>query len=653
MKKLSISLCILLALVGFQVAQYSAETSVGQEPIKQNALTTHAPLLIGSVTQITDTYGFPGSGTAGDPYIISGLSIESTTAQALIEIKNLQVHIVITGNFLNASGLTYHGIYLEDVSNVQIISNDIYARETVSAFLASAVSIFGDSSNNRVVENHIQDSDYGVYVQSVSGSITGPRNNTIYNNQFDNIFNTGVKIDAVVDNLVLLNNSIILNNFTNANTGIYVEASFSTNGVSDHLIKDNTFLDSGTAIYLVAQGNDHLYPGLNRNVKILNNTIIRSLYQGIAIVRHSFNTIANNSIIDGEDEAMYLYSTTNNTITNNTIFKNAKHGIHLNYRYTQNNTIANNVIANNSLNEFYQGIFFAADTKNNFVINNTIANNTSFGVTVNYNSDNYNYISGNDFINNNGGLTQANSRALNTFEYNYWDDWTEPDVNSDGIVDLPYIISSTYNVEDSFPLTEKNNAAVILHSLTGLELISPNGGENLIGAVQISWNPAADTEGHSISYNVSYSADNGVSWNLLQSDLSTTVLSWDTTILSTGSSYLIMVSADDSTGLVLEDVSDAVFSIANPVPITSTPTEPTTPPPTSSPTPTPSDTIITTSSTPTSSTPTSTTPSPTTTSTTTTTSIGSDTSNTDDQPILLLLGSMVILSGIVLIRRKR
>lgn len=42
----------------------------------------------------------------------------------------------------------------------------------------------------------------------------------------------------------------------------------------------------------------------------------------------------------------------------------------------------------------------------------------------------------------------------NDFSYNYWDDWTNPDNNSDGFVDSTYSIDGDANNHDAYPRAE-------------------------------------------------------------------------------------------------------------------------------------------------------------------------------------------------------
>ncbi|TFG07191.1 hypothetical protein EU522_00940, partial [Candidatus Thorarchaeota archaeon] len=54
----------------------------------------------------------------------------------------------------------------------------------------------------------------------------------------------------------------------------------------------------------------------------------------------------------------------------------------------------------------------------------------------------------------NGGTCQVcDDGTDNVVVYNYYDDWTTPDANSDGIVDVPYDLDGDASNQDPYPLT--------------------------------------------------------------------------------------------------------------------------------------------------------------------------------------------------------
>jgi parallel beta-helix repeat protein len=91
------------------------------------------------------------------------------------------------------------------------------------------------------------------------------------------------------------------------------------------------------------------------------------------------------------------------------------------------------------------------DSYNNIVSFNVFQDNNRFGIWIDGNSGE-NSVLFNDFIGNNPGDSQAlDDGPSNLFRSNYWDDWTSPDLNHDGVVDNPYPIDGSANNQDSRP----------------------------------------------------------------------------------------------------------------------------------------------------------------------------------------------------------
>jgi hypothetical protein len=72
-----------------------------------------------------------------------------------------------------------------------------------------------------------------------------------------------------------------------------------------------------------------------------------------------------------------------------------------------------------------------------------------------------------DWINKSQAAEYETTTGLvNSFSYNYWDDWTEPDNNNDGVVDEPYLLDGDINRYDEFPLTSPNAISDPIRSST-------------------------------------------------------------------------------------------------------------------------------------------------------------------------------------------
>jgi len=100
----------------------------------------------------------------------------------------------------------------------------------------------------------------------------------------------------------------------------------------------------------------------------------------------------------------------------------------------------------------------------------------------------------------------------------------------------------------------------------------PNGGESIERGTPVNVNAHATDDAQVVSVTFYYSPDNGTTWTSIGSgtlvDGSTTDgiwnATWDTTLLTPGSNYLIKATATDSDGLTANDASDATFTITVP-----------------------------------------------------------------------------------------
>ena len=147
----------------------------------------------------------------------------------------------------------------------------------------------------------------------------------------------------------------------------------------------------------------------------------------------------------------------------------------------------------------------------------------------------------------------------NVFAYNYWSDWTSPDVDADGIVDTPYSIDGNSNNHDQYPLVVSPS----VHYLTPPVLVFPVGGEVLSGEVTVLWTSSVETWGYDITYSLYYSLDGGTSLVLLAADNPFTSLIWDTTGVSDGLNYLLKVEAVSTGGVATSFITPNSFAIDN------------------------------------------------------------------------------------------
>lgn len=322
-------------------------------------------------------------------------------------------------------------------------------------------------------------------------------------------------------------------------------------------------------------------PGIhlqNVNYGSIINNVVHSCVDGIFLESASLNTILNNRVSSSLGGGIWMTSNSNaNFVSSNIIFDNDNNGIELGPGVCNDNIIFNNTCYNNINNGIWMNSFSNTTLTYNNIYNNgfgfnlevssngntigynTIQNNEQFGIQIGSSSDNS--VNKNDFLDNNHeGIFQAYDIGWNNvFSNNYWNDWTSPDSDTDGIVDNPYPISGSANNKDNFPLVYPYS----LHYLTELTVIYPNGGETLSGTIEIEWSSSSYSFSNPVSYSVYYSNNNGSSWSPLSSDLTTLSCLWDTTTVPDGSNYLIKVEEKFPGGIKTTAISDGTFNIQN------------------------------------------------------------------------------------------
>jgi hypothetical protein len=99
-------------------------------------------------------------------------------------------------------------------------------------------------------------------------------------------------------------------------------------------------------------------------------------------------------------------------------------------------------------------------------------------------------------------------------------------------------------------------------SSPSITVTSPNGGEIFASdMITVTWN-ASDADGDDLRFNVQYSSDNGISWDMVAMNISGTQVLIDRENFRGSSQALIRVYASDGIH-TSSDTSDTVFTIAN------------------------------------------------------------------------------------------
>ncbi|MFX1532879.1 MAG: nitrous oxide reductase family maturation protein NosD [Promethearchaeota archaeon] len=371
---------------------------------------------------------------------------------------------------------------------------------------------------------------------------------------------TGTPTDPIIiEKYKILSNNRITPTFRVKNTDLYFK------------FCDNQFRQTYSAIGLFNV----------TNAQIINNDIPSCQY-GVSIDRSHHITVLKNVIHNGDStidmRAINVYNSNFTTITNNTVnvsgmeyslvvralLLDASNNNIISYNDISNckNVItssfsSNNIFQNNQIHDCNGGVYFDHNNNDTFIFN-TIKSASLYymgeykfsievykgNMTILNNSLIYNdcalhftesdqktpnkiVVKWNDFI---GNYIQAiDNSTNNVFEYNYWDEWTTPDLNEDGIVDIPYSIEGKANNHDNYPLTIPNDPNA--HFLTRIRFIHPSyEEETLNGTVTVEWE-AKDTQEHKLTYSLYYRfiyERENTSWHFI-ADLSETSYQWDTT----------------------------------------------------------------------------------------------------------------------------
>ena len=431
-------------------------TTVSYDPPSYSSLTPHDSISITSDSNFID-YGFPGSGTVEDPYVIEGFNI-TTTGSSGIYISGTMKYFTVRNCYVDAF---LYGIYIYDVADGtatvtnNTCNNNAYFSIKLYASGSSTVAnnmcnyngysgIFLSSSGSSTVANNIcnNNDDYGIYLL-FSDNSTITNNTCSNNNNLDGIYleDSG---SSIVTNNTCSNNylegiylagsdsSTVTNNTCSNNNGpgIYLEDSDSST------VANNTCSNNGDGGIFLA-GSDSL--------TVTNNTCSNNSFYGIVLYSSGSSTIINNTCNNNDWEGIKLDVSGNSNVANNTCNYNGW-GIYLSG--SGSSTVANNTCNNNGVDGIDLSGSGSSTVANNtcynndrkgiklgssgfyVVIYNLLQSNKEHGVYLESGSDN-NLIHHNNFVDNNlGGTSQAYDDGTNntwydsaTQEGNYWSDW--------------------------------------------------------------------------------------------------------------------------------------------------------------------------------------------------------------------------------------
>lgn len=351
------------------------------------------------------------------------------------------------------------------------------------------------------------------------------------------------------------------------------------NGISNSITENNTFFNNiGTAVELYGSSG-------NYNDLFSDNHIIDNQGYGIYIDFANNNTVQGNFISYNTNGISDSYNSHNNYL-NNTLDSNI-YGVQI-FGSTFI-VFSNNILFNQSV-----GLDIENSANNNTIINNTFTLNegySSAGYAIFIDSSIYNTIETNNFFDNHYSTpSYPNSQIYddttqNTYQHNYFNDWTSPDANGDGIVDNPYNFSSlsistlqeVYNI-DPFPSVFPFNPQQ--HFVGNLNILSPLPNEQITFPVTLKWSEL-NYWNLPTTYSISYSINGGSNWYKIASGLKNTSYVWNNNSLNLTKSFTIKMTSTDSNGTARTTVENLLTITNNNPPISSSNTNTTTTTPTS------------------------------------------------------------------------
>ncbi|MFW9855058.1 MAG: nitrous oxide reductase family maturation protein NosD [Candidatus Thorarchaeota archaeon] len=242
-----------------------------------------------------------------------------------------------------------------------------------------------------------KDSDFTNPINSFTGVGTESNPYTLTGFNFTDKTGTLISIQNTTAHFKIYDN--ILNGIDKFNTGIFL------NEVTNGTILLNFIQNTSYGIYL--QKTNHTY--------LLNNSITKSLYNGIFLDDSPLNTIGGNDVIANSAHGISLTASSNTTISENVVLNNSLNGISgfnssvltLKDNFVENNMgngialmrSTNSIFSNNKIMSSGQNGLGVDYINNSYIDSNIIAYNSWNGITVGANTNNleivYNNVSDN------------------------------------------------------------------------------------------------------------------------------------------------------------------------------------------------------------------------------------------------------------------
>lgn len=219
---------------------------------------------------------------------------------------------------------------------------------------------------------------------------------------------------------------------------------------------------------------------------------------GLIIYKNASENLVQSVTVSDNYCGIYIESATSNIISDSTLFDNAIYGIHI--RYSNDN-----ILHGNSISDEIVGIYLWR-SYNNTIKDNSITSCSLHGVDLRTSHNNLIY---NNYLNcsKNGYDTGVNNYYVDLSQDtniisgpylcgNYWSDYSDGDIDENGIGDTSYEIPGGNNI-DPYPLCYQPNYA----PYPPYDPYPADSSESIERSVTLSWN-CIDPEANTITYEI-------------------------------------------------------------------------------------------------------------------------------------------------------
>jgi len=436
---------------------------------------SHPPIYIQNDSDFADqalAKGWPGNGTAVNPYIIEGLDIDAANATGCIRISHTTVHFSIRHCYLRGGSLGwYDALVLNNVSNGEVLNNTCTNGNSGIVILSS--------TRIRVAYNNCSNHAYSAILVSVS-NLTTILNNTCFGNSYCDIFLDYSRQNDIVDNtcsspisnIVLIgsgDNSLVNNSMTGGGLLLYGYSPFECR---QKLVMGNT-VNAEPLLFWQDQVGGTAPSSFGQAVLVncsqvtIGDATVTGCYAAVTLCSCTEITITNLLLIDNQ-YGLVLYNCSEGVVTNNAFFESGLVAISIQnssfHNVVGNNTCigaftapdarcielssSENILWNNTCSDTPLGIFVVAGYSN--TIGGSWITNTSVGILLSPEAGG-NLVEGNVFTANAYDAID-DSATGNTFDWNYWPAYQGSDWDGNGIGDSAYLVPGDAYSLDLHPL---------------------------------------------------------------------------------------------------------------------------------------------------------------------------------------------------------